>query len=185
MPSRKPRTTETDLPDLILPIEERDHRRGRLGAKYSLVEYGDYESEHCAHLEPVVGELIRELGDDLCYAFRNFPVSDEHPNAQRAAEAAEAADLQAKFWLMHERLFGNQIELSDAIIRDIASDLPLEMDTFARDLASGVPTRRVAEDVESAQEAGVEETPTLFVNGRLSTGSYEFLPLLKELTGER
>lgn len=187
-PSRRASSVPTppeddELPDLVLPVEDRDHHRGPIGARYSLVEYGDYESERCADLHPIVGELVRELGDDLAFAFRNFPLPGEHPHAQRAAEAAEAADAGGKFWLMHDRLFEHATELSDATIRRLASELPIDMTEFDRDLASGSPARRVAEDVESGTEAGVEETPTLFVNGRMHVGSYEFLPLLKALRG--
>ena len=184
MPEPK-RTDDEELPDLVLPIEDRDHHRGPLGARYALVEYGDYESPHCAHIHAAVAELVRELGDDFCFAFRNFPVPAEHPNAVRAAEAAEAADAQGKFWLMHDRLFQHQDELSEAVIERLARELPLEMDTFRRDLASGAPARRIDEDRESGEEAGVEETPTLFVNGRLHAGSYVFLDLLAALRNER
>ena len=184
--SSRPRPSEdAELPDLVLPVEKEDHHRGPIGAKYSLVEYGDYECEHCEHLEPIITELVRELGDDLCYAFRNFPETKEHPHAQAAAEAAEAADEQGKFWLMHERLFQHRTELSADLIHRLARELPLDLPTYERDIASGAPARRVAEDRESGEEAGVEETPTLFVNGRLHAGSYEFLPLLEAIRGSK
>ncbi len=183
MPDPKPSSPASLLPSLILPLEARDHLRGPPGARYSLVEYGDYECEHCAHLAPIVEEVIRELGDDLCFAFRNYPVPDEHPHAVRAAETAEAADLQGKFWMMHDRLFRQQNDLSDGPLRRLARELPLDMTVYDRDLASGAPARRIAEDQESGREAGVEETPTLFVNGRMHVGSYEFLPLLAALRG--
>jgi len=176
---------DEELPDLILPIEARDHHRGPLGAKHSLVVYGDYECPHCAHLDPILGQLVRELGDDLCYAFRNFPLVAEHPHAELAAIAAEAADEQGKFWLMHDRLYQHQAELSGELIERLARELPLDMPTYARDVAGGAPARRVAEDRESGEEAGVEATPTAFVNGRLHAGSYEFLPLLAALRGEK
>ena len=181
MPGPPTNGVDEELPDLVLPVEARDHCRGRPGARYSLVEYGDYESRRCAEVRTIVGELERELRDDLCFAFRNFPPSGTHPHAMRAAEVAEAADLQAKFWLMHERLFEHQDELSDELYRRLARELPLEMDTFERDLASGAPARRIAEDLESGREAGVAEAPTLFVNGRMHVGSYELLPLLDAL----
>jgi protein-disulfide isomerase len=176
---------DEELPELILPIEDADPHKGPLGARYALVEYGDYQSEQCRALEPILAEVIRELEDDLCLAFRNFPLVQEHPNARRAAEVAEAADEQGKFWLMHDRLFEHQAELGEPLYHDLARALPLEMDTFERDLTSGEAARKVDEDVESGEEAGVEATPTLFVNGRLYVGSYEFLPLLKALQGDR
>ncbi len=181
MAGRKSTPTEDLLPDLELPSEGSDHCRGPPGARYSLVEYGDFECPHCAHVHPIVQELVRELGDELCVVFRHYPQPREHPNSVRAAEAAEAAEEQGKFWLMHDRLFEHQAELSEAQIRRLARALPLDMATFDRDLRSGAPSRRVDEDLESGREAGVEETPTFFVNGRMHVGSYEFLPLLEAL----
>jgi formate-nitrite transporter family protein len=172
------------LPQLVVPIEDQDHFLGTPGSRYTLVEYGDYESPHCAHIQPIVKELLRELSEDLCFAFRHFPVTRSHPHARAAAEAAEAAGEQGKFWLMHDRLFEHQDALSDRDLRHLAEGLPVDMATFDRDLRSGAPARRVAEDLASGEEAGVEETPTFFVNGRMLTGSYEFLPLLSALQKE-
>ncbi len=157
--------------------------RGPLGARYSLVEYGDYESPRCREVVGIVSELVRELGDDLCVAFRNFPQPKIHPRSQAAAEAAEAAGMQGKFWLMHDRLFDHQGSLTDRELRDIARSLPVEMADFERDLSNGQAARRVAEDVEFANEDGVGDTPTFFVNGTLHVGKYEFLPLLRALQG--
>ena len=169
---------DDQLPDLVLPLEGRDHCLGPLGARYSLLEYGDYECPHCADAQPTVKELVRELGDDLCFAFRHFPQPTIHPRSAPAAQAAEAADEQGKFWLMHERLFANRTDLSDAELRTLARGLPLDMATFDRDLLSGAPARRVAADVESGTSLGVVATPTFFVNGRMHAGSHEFVPLL-------
>lgn len=169
------------LPELVLPVEREDHCRGTPGARYSLVEYGDFECHHCAHVAPIVQELLRELGDDLCFVFRHFPLPEIHPHSTRAAEAAEAAGLQDKFWLMHDRLFQHQSELTESLFERLARELPVEMVTFHRDLKSGQPARRVAADRDGGLAAGVEETPTFFVNGRLHVGSYEFLPLLEAL----
>ena len=172
---------DAELPELVLPIDQRDNVFGPLSARYSLVEYGDYESSACRLASATVREVIRELEDDLCFAFRNFPQPDVHPRAVPAAEAAEGADLQAKFWLMHDRLFEHQSDLSDGVIQRLVRELPLDLPTFERDLASGAPARRVAQDLESGREAGVAETPTFFINGRMHVGSYEFLPLLEAL----
>ena len=170
-----------ELPELILPVEQRDHCLGPPSAPYSLVEYGDYSSLHCRNVLGTVNELTRELRDDLCFAFRNFPQSKLHPLARTAAEAAEAAGLQGKFWLMHDRLFAHQDDLSEAVILTLARELPVEMEDYERDLSSGVAARRVDDDLESAEEAGIGATPTFFVNGRLYVGQYEFLPLLEAL----
>jgi Na+:H+ antiporter, NhaA family len=170
-----------ELPDLVLPVESRDNCFGSPSAKYSLVEYGDYTDPKCRDAAGVVRELIRELADDLCVAFRNFPQPALRAYSRSAAEAAEAGGLQGKFWLMHDRLFDHQDELSDRVVREVARGLPIELADFERDLSSGAAARRVDEDVESATEAGVGDTPTFFVNGRLQVGEYEFLPLLEAI----
>jgi protein-disulfide isomerase len=172
---------EPMLPTLADPIGEDDQRIGPLSARYTLVEYGDFECPHCAEGYPVVKDLLRELGDELCYVFRHFPEPEQHPNAVAAAEAAEAAGEQAKFWLMHDRLFEHQAELSPPLIRRLATELPVDMHHFDADLASGEPRRRVLAQKEAAQRAGVEETPTFFVNGHMKAGSYEYDPLRKAL----
>jgi protein-disulfide isomerase len=172
---------DEDLPELSLPVEERDHVIGPLSAPRKLVEYGDYESAHCRHVAATVHELVRELGDELCFAFRNFPQPKVHPRSRAAAEAAEAAGLQGKFWLMHDRLFQHQGELGDKELHDLAQSLPVDMVHFQRDLSSGEAARRVDDDLDLAEDDGVGDTPTLFVNGRLHEGQYEFAPLLKAL----
>jgi Na+:H+ antiporter, NhaA family len=176
---------DEELPGLVLPIERRDNCLGPPSARYSLVEYGDYMSPQCLQVLGVVNELVRELEDDLCVVFRNFPQPKLHPYSRSAAEAAEAAGLQGKFWLMHNRLFEHQDSLSDVRVREIARGLPIEMEDFERDLSSGAAARRVGEDLESAEESGVGATPTFFVNGKLEVGQYEFLSLLEALQRPR
>lgn len=172
---------DEELPELVLPLDERDHVLGPLSARHTLVEYGDYESPHCRNVTATVRQVVRELEDDLCFAFRNYPQPRVHVRSQAAAEAAEAAGFQGKFWLMHDRLFDHQGDLGDRELRELARGLPVDMPVFERDLASGEAARRVADDVELAGEDGVGDTPTFFVNGTLHTGQYEFLPLLEAL----
>lgn len=170
-----------NLPELVLPIDDRDNCLGPPSARYSLVEYGDYTSARCRNASGSVRELVKELQSDLCFVFRNFVRSSTDPRARAVAEAAEAAGLQGKFWLMHDRIFAHQGDLSDRALREIARGLPVEMEDFERDLASGTAARRVDADLESATAAGVGDTPTFFVNGTLHLGSHEFLPLLDAL----
>jgi protein-disulfide isomerase len=170
-----------ELPRLVLPIEKRDHVIGPLSAPHSLVEYGEYDSARCQNVAGTVRELVREFGDQLCFTFRNYPQPKLHPRSRAAAEAAEAAGLQGKFWLMHDRLLDRQGALGDRELRALAQGLPVDMTVFDRDLQSGEAARRVADDIELAVEDGVGDTPTFFVNGTLHTGQYEFLPLEKAL----
>ena len=175
---------QDSAPRPVRPVAPRDHCLGSPEASTALVEYGDYEDPACALAEPEVQRVVKELGDRLCFAFRNFPMSDRHPNARAAAEAAEAADMQGHFWLMHNRLILRQGVLDAASIREVARSIPLDMHEFERDLTSGEPARRVTEDWESGQRHGVRQTPTFFVNGQLYRGVPDFLPLLKAVTGE-
>ena len=169
-------------PMLAIPVTERDHHINPIPGRYMLVEYGDYECPDCAEGYHVVKELLRDLGDDLCYVYRNFPKADIHPNAEFAAEAAEAADLQAKFWLMHDRLFEHQSELSPPRIRELARELPIDMHRFEVDIESGDPKRRVDSDRAEGVWAGVQATPTFFVNGRMHVGASEYDSLFEALT---
>jgi NhaA family Na+:H+ antiporter len=187
MPAPTPPRSETPdgLPELVLPVEDRDHFLGPLSAPMSLVEYGDYESPRCREVIGTVREIVRELEDDVCVAFRNFPQPKLHPRSRAAAEAAEAAGLQGKFWLMHDRIFDHQGELTDKELHELARGLPVDMTVFERDLSTGEAARRVDGDIELAEEDGVGDTPVFFVNGTLAVGQYEFLPLLKELQATR
>ena len=168
-------------PKLVRPIDERDHTIGPRAAKYTLVEYGDYESERSRNVLSAVRQLVRELGDDLCFAYRNYPQPERDPMSRVAAEAAEAAGFQGKFWLMHDRIFDHQGDLSNQVLRELAKGLPIEMETFERDLSNGEARGRVNEDLDLAAADSVGDTPTFFVNGYRYTGEYEFLPLLKAL----
>jgi protein-disulfide isomerase len=165
------------------PDASRDHLRGPATATHALVEYADFESSPCAEARWVVKELEEEMEEKLCVAFRHFPVSKVRPHAQAAAEAAEAADAQGKFWLMHDRLFDHQNELEPNQIQSYASHISIDMATFERDLRSGAPARHVAEDVQSGRALGVTEPPTFFLNGVLYSGPVEFLPMLEALEG--
>lgn len=107
------------LPPLVLPVEGRDNCLGPPGARCTLVEYGDYPSSHCRNVAASVNEVVRELRDDLCFVSRNHPQPHRDPRSRPAAEAAEAAGLQGKFWLTHDRLFEHQDDLSAVVIREL------------------------------------------------------------------
>jgi Na+:H+ antiporter, NhaA family len=174
-------TENEGMPELILPVDERDNCLGSTSARFSLVEYGDYTSSRCRNVVGTVHELVKELPNDLCIVYRNYLPASTPPRSRAIAEAAEAAGLQGKFWMMHDRIFAHPGELSDNALREIARGLPIEMEDFERDLSSGVAARRIDQDLESATEAGVGDTPTFFVNGTLYLGPHEFLPMLNAL----
>ena len=158
---------------LTPPIADRDHIRGTPGAIATLVAYGDYECPYTGKAMNVVGQLQQELGEDLRFVFRNFPLTEIHPHALRAAEAAEAAAAQGRYWQMHDYLFAHQHALEESDLLQYASDLGLDTARFARDLATHAYVGRIKGDVESGLLSGVQGTPTFFINGVLHNASWE------------
>jgi CRP-like cAMP-binding protein len=164
------------------PVDpDRDHVRGPLDAPLTLVEYGDFECPFCGRATGAVDQLRERFGDRLRYVFRHVPLTDVHPHAQLAAEAAEAAAAQGRFWEMHDRLFADQERLLPSHLLEHAAAIGLDVSRFARDLGSGRYARRVQEDVDSAESSGVEGTPTFFVGGRRHAGPYDADTLAAEL----
>jgi len=166
-------------PTLNPPVDERrDHIIGPDDAPVTLVEYGDYECPYCGAAHLIVEQILRSLSDDVRYVFRHFPLARIHPHAQQAAEAAEAAGVQGKFWQMHNLLYENQRALAIPHLLAYADALALDVDRFAQDLNSGVHASRVREDFMSGVRSGVNGTPTFFINGRRHDGGYDPQTLL-------
>jgi Na+/H+ antiporter NhaA len=165
--------TSEALVDLALPVDlERDHLRGPKDAPVTVVEYGDFECPYCGRAEPAVRELLADFGD-VSYVWRHLPLSDVHPNAQRAAEAAEAAADQGVFWEMHDALLDHQDDLRPRDLFAYAEQLGLDVERFREDLQRHRWAPRIEEDVDSADMSGVTGTPTFFINGRKHDGAYD------------
>jgi Na+/H+ antiporter NhaA len=159
--------------DLYLDVDpERDHLRGPTNAPVTLVEYGDFECPYCGRAESAVRELLREFGD-VGYVWRNLPLSDVHPHAQLAAEAAEAAAAQGRFWEMHDLLLTHQDALEPDDLVGYARQIGLDLEQFEEDVRTHAGAVRIADDVDSADLSGVSGTPTFFVNGRRHYGAYD------------
>jgi Na+/H+ antiporter NhaA len=159
--------------DLAVPVDpHRDHVRGPAKAPVTVVEYGDFECPYCGLAEPAVRELLADYGD-VRYVWRHLPLTDVHPHAQLAAEGAEAAAKQGKFWEMHDELLSHQGALTEEDLTGYANDLGLAAGRFAGDLARHAGSARIAEDVDSADLSGVSGTPTFFINGRRHHGAYD------------
>src|SRR5438309_10865602 len=163
---------------LTQPVSGRDHIRGPHSAEVSLVEYGDFECPYCRAAEPIVVGLIEALGNQLSVTFRHFPMLEVHPHAQHAAEVAEAAAAQGRFWEMHDMLFANQNALDDASLVNYAADLTLDADRVRRELASHEHAGRVAEDRRSGLASGVNGTPTFYIDGVRYEGSVALRQML-------
>ena len=165
-------------PVLVLPVGPRDHAKGPADAPVTLVEYGDYECPHCGRAHPIVRSVQHALGDRLRFVFRNFPISEAHPHAESAAEAAEAAGAQGKFWEMHDELFDNQgaLELPDLIT--YATRVGADAEDVAAALKTRLHAARVREDFMSGVRSGVNGTPTFFLNGTRYDGEWDRRSLL-------
>jgi protein-disulfide isomerase len=155
------------------PVTERDHAIGPSDAPITIVEYGDYECPDCLNAVPIIEQVRKALGDRARIVFRHFPQSSIHPHASAAAEAAEAAADQGKFWEMHQALFGHQKELADVDFAHLALTLGLEIYQFETSRSQERHRRRVLADHESGIRSGVTKTPTLFINGRKYDGAIE------------
>jgi protein-disulfide isomerase len=167
---------------LVLPVGERDHVLGSPDAPVTLVEYGDYECPHCRAAYPNVEVAQRALGSRLCFAYRHFPLTQIHPRALPAAEAAEAAGAQGRFWPMHGLLFENQEALEDQHLVVYAELLGLDVGRFTRELAEHVWEPRVREDFMTGVRSGVNGTPTFFINGVRHDGAWDAETLIAALT---
>jgi Na+/H+ antiporter NhaA len=163
--------------DLADPVDpERDHIRGPIDAPVTVLEYGDFECPYCGQAESVLRELLRDFGD-VAYVWRHLPLNDVHPNAQRAAEAAEAAAEQGAFWEMHDLLLDHQDALAYRDLLGYAEQLGLDAERFEEDLRTRAGAGRIAQDVDSADLSAVSGTPTFFVNDLRHYGAYDIATL--------
>jgi protein-disulfide isomerase len=170
---------------LDFPVCARDHIFGADAAPVTVVQYGDYETQACGEAHLLLKEVLESFGDNVRIVFRHFPFNAQPLQAQRAAEAGEAAAAQRRFWEMHEVLFQNQGRLSDRHLRLYATHVGLDMAWFNRDMAAQTYAVRVREDLLSGVRSGVNESPAFFINGWIYRGSLNLASLgsaIRELT---
>lgn len=170
------------------PVHAEDHAQGDSGAPVTLVEYGDYQCPYCGQAYPIVKRVQRRLGKRLRFVFRNFPLTEIHPRALHAAEAAEAVGAHGgneAYWVMHDLIFEHQHEapdpLSDAALARLAARAGVKEATLLADLESGRFEERVRTDFMSGVRSGVNGTPTFFINGRRFDASWDEESLLSAL----
>ncbi len=166
---------------LAIPVSERDHSQGPEIAPVTLVQYGDYECPYTRQSTRVVQAIQKQIGDQLRFVFRNFPLIEIHPHALHAALVAEAAAIQGKFWQMHDYIFHHQHTLGDADLAQFAEAVGLESQQYARDMAQQRSLPHIEEDLEGGERSGVQGTPTFFINGFMYRGSWEHEALLAAL----
>lgn len=167
-----------------LHVTDKDHVQGPADAKIELVEYADYQCPYCRKAYYIVKDIQKELGKDVKFIFRNFPLAELHANAMHAAIATETAALQGEFWKMHDMLFENQRNLDDTHLMEYAKRVGLNTELFKENFGNEATYGKVKKDYDSGVQAGVEGTPTFFVNGEVFEGNWmdaEFVDYLREL----
>lgn len=178
----------TSLPPKEIVVTEQDHVRGAAGAKVTLVEFGDFQCPACGAYEPLIRQVMDENADTVQLVFRHFPLTQIHQNALLGAKAAEAAGVQGKFWEMHDKLYDNQLEWSNALnARDFvtayASAIGLDTKKFAEDLNNKSIEDKIFAEYSEGLKLGVQGTPTFFLNGKKienPSSPEEFNALIKE-----
>jgi protein-disulfide isomerase len=163
---------------LRAPITQYDHVSGSANAAVTLVEYGDYECPHCGLAHPIVKLVRARFDKQLRFVFRHFPLSQVHPNAESAAEAAEYAGAHGRFWEMHDGIYENQERLGLPLLFALAASLGLSESGLRTALVNGEFEPKVRSDFLGGVRSGVNGTPTFFINGERHNGSYAFEDLV-------
>jgi protein-disulfide isomerase len=171
----------SDDNSLSEPVGPDDHAQGADTAPVTLLEYGDYQCSYCGEAYPVLKEVQAKMGKALRFVFRNFPITSIHPQAFIAAEAAEAAAGQGKFWQMHDKLYENQFDLSAESIVIYAEQVGLDMDRFIKEVNDQTYTKRIKADFQSGVMSGVNGTPSLFINGERYDGDRDTASIVRAL----
>ncbi len=169
------------MASLKVPVAPADHILGDESAVVTLVEYGDYQCPHCGHAHPIVGKVGKHFGKQLRFVFRNFPLTEIHPYAEAAAEAAEFAGAAGCFWEMHDGIFENQSRLSVPFLKELATKIGLSAESLEAALESHEYLDRIKADFMGGVRSGVNGTPTFFINGRRYEGAPAFEDMVEAI----
>ncbi len=165
---------------LLLPVNQEDHKLGPISASVHLVEYGNFGCLRCGAAYSVIKRIKQWLGEHLCFVFRHFPLSSEHSRAWQAAEMAEAAGAQGRFWQMHDYLFEHQQQEGNDLLTLVdAAGFGLDASRFERDVVLHHYLQYVQEDFKSGVKSGIRQTPTFFLNGVRHEGSWQEAELME------
>lgn len=159
---------------LKIPVTKADHIQGSESAPITLVEYGDYECPFCGRAYHVIKQLQKHFGKQLRFVFRNFPLTQLHPQAEVAAEAAEFAATNDKFWEMHDLIYENQTSLSEPLLLELGMTLGLDTNELRMAIETKGFEEKIRADFLGGVRSGVNGTPTFFINGERYNGSYEY-----------
>lgn len=163
-------------------VNDQDHVAGPASAVVTLLEYGNFECIHCGQAYPILKQVRNLLSNDLRFVFRHFPTVQTHPHSLRAAEAAEAAGAQGKFWEMHDELFTHQTALEDRDLMRYARRIGLDLDKFSQALSESIFLSQLQVSYEhSLFDEHITGTPTLYLNGTRYTGGTDLQTLLEAI----
>jgi protein-disulfide isomerase len=158
----------------VTEVTAEDHILGLPEAPVTVLEYGDYECPYCRGASRDVHEMLSRYPDTVRFVFRNFPIAALHPHAEQAAQAAEAAGAQGKFWPMYERLLHPSSQLDLGSLLDCAADLDLDVGRFRHEVTGGAYAAKIERDIQQGIRDGVNATPKFYVAGERIDGK---LPL--------
>jgi len=169
---------------LPIPVNERDHSIGPPDALVTVVNYGDYQCPDCHRRHRETEKMFDQLVNSIRFVYRHFPLVKVHPRALRAAEAAEAAAAQGRFWEMHRHLYTQPDKLDDGHLRRYAKEVGLDLDRFDREIAAGTYTDKIMSDYYNSIVYGITGAPTTFINGELyAMSGAELLSTVKTILG--
>jgi protein-disulfide isomerase len=167
--------------NLSVAVSKSDHALGPEDAPVTLVEYGDYQCPYCADMNPMIKSIAKAMGPQLRFVFRHMPLLEMHPYAQHAAEAAEAAAAQGRFWQMHDSILQQQSELGTDLLHQLALKIKLDVVQFSADIEARRYRPRVKRDFMGGMRSGVAGTPTFFINGKRYEGALDHASLLSAI----
>ena len=165
--------------ELAVPVSAGDHMLGASHAPVTIVEYGDFECPNCRQAVPAVKLLLERFAGRIRAVYRHFPLEEVHPHALLAAQAAECAAGQGRFWQMHDLLYEHQSHLKLNQLRTYAERLELDMVRYEAEMKDEVYLQRVREHIEGGKLSGVRATPAFFVNGKIQDVSFGLQVLAK------
>jgi protein-disulfide isomerase len=172
-------STNASSVTLALPLQPTDHTQGPEHARVTVVEYGDFECPSCKVAAPNMKMLLDQFPNRIRFAYRHFPLQEAHPHALLAAEAAESAAGQGKFWPMHDLLFRNQAHLKEKDLLSYALELGLDAARYTAEMDDHIYLQRVREQIDSGLRSHIRATPTFFVNGVVQDISFGMIALHK------
>ena len=170
--------------DLVAPVTAVDHHLGPEHAPITIVEYGDFECPTCKQAAPALKLLLQHFPGQVRFVFRHFPLEEVHPHALAAAEAAEVAGAQGKFWQMHDVLFTNQLHLSNANLHGYAEKIGLDMARYTAEMDDEIYRQRIREHIDTGRRSGVRGTPGIFFNGVIHDASAGMQSLFDKVAAE-